>query len=107
MSSKRLIRPVVNPSWAVASAVAFLGTSATTLVGLALSPLIGRFAVPVTIFCPSVMASAWYGGLRAAALNIMLSTAAAAYLFNEPLDSFRVSNPTDDITLLIFVAVGI
>jgi PAS domain S-box-containing protein len=86
--------------------VAVLATALATLFRLALSPLIGDYASPLITYYPAVLFSAWYGGFRAGVLSILLSAAAAAYFFNYPLRSFRISNPIDQIALAIFLVVG-
>jgi K+-sensing histidine kinase KdpD len=94
-------------SWPVAIAIALLATIAATVLRLSLIPLIGDYALPVTIFFPAVLVSAWYGGFRAGVLSILFSTVAAAYFFTFPPHSFVVSDPVDRITLLVFVVVGL
>ena len=94
-------------SWPFAITIALLATLAATAVRLALSPLIGDYALPVTIFFPAVLISGWYGGLRAGLLCVLLSTTAAGYFFTYPPHTFRISDLTDQITLLIFVVVGV
>jgi PAS domain S-box-containing protein len=93
-------------SWPAAIAVAVLATVAATLVRLALTPLIGNYAVVFTMFFPAVLVSAWYGGFLSGAICILLSTISAAYFFTYPPDSFWIPNLDDQISLLIFVIVG-
>lgn len=94
-------------SWPFVIAIALLATLGATMVRLALTPLIGDYALPVTIFFPAVLISAWYGGLLAGLLCLILSTTAAGYFFTHPPHSFSIPDPTDQITLLIFVVVGL
>ena len=64
-------------SWPVAVAVSVLATLAATVLRLSLTPLIGNYSLPVTLFFPAVLVSAWYGGLLAGTVCILLSTIAA------------------------------
>jgi K+-sensing histidine kinase KdpD len=61
-------------SWPIAIAVAVLATLAATVLRPAVSPLIGDYALPVTMFFLAVLVSSWYGGFRAGVLSILLST---------------------------------
>src|SRR5262252_4867927 len=62
--------------------IAVLATLVATLLRLALTPLIGDYAIPFITFFPAVLFSAWYGGFGAGAVTILLSTVAAAYFFS-------------------------
>ena len=94
-------------SWPVAVAVSVLATLAATVLRLSLTPLIGKYSLPVTLFFPAVLVSAWYGGLPAGILGILLSTIAAGYFFTFPPHSFWIPDPVDRITLIIFITVGV
>src|SRR5262249_61171373 len=48
-----------------------------------------------------------YGGFRAGVLSILISTLAADYYFVSPVHSFFISSPADQITLFIFIVVGL
>src|SRR5215475_1624880 len=89
-------------SWPVAVAVSVLATLAATILRLSLTPLIGHYSLPVTLFFPAVLVSAWYGGLLAGILCVLLSTTAAGYFFTFPSHSFSILDPVDRITLIIF-----
>src|SRR5262245_22403337 len=90
----------------VAYGVAVIATLAATLLRSSLSPLIGDNAVPFITFFPAVLFTVWYGGFRAGALSILASALAADYYFVSPVHSFAISNPADQISLLVFVVVG-
>jgi PAS domain S-box-containing protein len=99
--------PQLKPKpWPITYGTAVIATAAATLLRLSLSPLVGDTAVPFITFFPAVLFSAWYGGFRVGALSILLSAVAADYYFVPPVDSFLMTNPVDQITLLIFIVVG-
>jgi signal transduction histidine kinase len=81
----------------------------STLLRMSLTPLIGATSAPFITYFPAVLFAAWYGGFRAGAVAILLSTAAAWYYFVEPARSFQLSNPGDIVgsLLYIFVSFGI
>src|SRR5712692_8295992 len=86
---------------------AVVAVFATALLRMALTPLIGDTAVPFITFFPAVLFSAWYGGFRTGVLSVVLSALAADYYFVSPVRSFLIPAPADQITLLIFVFVGL
>lgn len=94
--------------WIVRYGAAILAVAAATLLRFALVPLLGNGddLVPFITYFPAVLFAAWYGGFRAGALGILLSAVMAAYFFLAPVRSFRVRNPGELISLLIFVIVG-
>jgi PAS domain S-box-containing protein len=108
MARGRFIYPLTKwRSWPAAIAIAVLATLAATGVRLTLTPLIGDYALPVTIFFPAVLLSAWYGGFRAGLSCTALSAIAAGYFFTYPPHSMWIPDAVDRITLLIFVVVGV
>jgi PAS domain S-box-containing protein len=70
---------------------------------LALTGFVGPTALPFLFFFPAVMAAAWYGGLAAGALAILLSAAFAKWFFLEPLHSLLPRGGFDVVALLGFV----
>ena len=86
---------------------AVMATFLATLLRTGLSPLVGDTAVPFITFFPAVLFSSWFGGLRAGSLSVLLSATAATYYFVAPVYTFHIANPGDQITLLIFIVVGI
>lgn len=73
---------------------------------MALTPLIGPTGLAFTISLVAVFFSAWYGGFRAGALCILLSALAADRYFTEPIGSFLLRKPADQISLVIFIVIG-
>src|SRR4051794_12805081 len=107
MDRDNVVHPLTGTgSWPTSIAVAMLAALAATVLRLILTPVIGDYAVPYITFFPAVLFSSWYAGFRAGMLNILLSTTAAGYFFTYPPHSFWIPNPTDRISLLIFVVVG-
>ena len=86
--------------------IAILLAAVATLLRLAFTPLIGEYAIPYTIFFPAVLLSAWYGGLGAAVLTVLLSTASAFWFFVYPARTLQIPDPIDRIALLVFLVVG-
>jgi signal transduction histidine kinase len=93
--------------WAYGAAVAVVAVA--TLLRMSLTPLVGESATPFITYFPAVLFAAWYGGFRAGALAILLSTITAWYFFVPIQRSFVIQNPGDliGILLFIFVAFGI
>ena len=85
-------------------AAALLFFMLSLLVRFALASGLGS-SVPYITFFPAIMLSAWYGGLGPGLLITGLSAVAALYLFLAPL-SLRITNNTDLIGLIVFLAVG-
>src|SRR5262247_3128124 len=96
-----------TPNKPLVYGAAITATVVCALVHLALTRLIGDNAVPFITFLPAVLFSAWYGGFRSGALSVAISALAADYYFVDPRHSFFISNPADQISLLIFVVVGL
>lgn len=92
--------------WIVRYGAATLAVAAAFAFRMALSPLIGRTELAFGIFLPAILFAAWFGGFRAGVLSIVLSALAADYYFSAPVGSFRLSNRSDQISLLIFLLLG-
>ena len=93
-------------SWLIRYGAAVLATAAAFVLRLALTAFIGRAEVSFSIFLMAVLFSAWFGGFRPGALSIMLSALLTDYYFTEPVGSFVMRTPADQVLLLIFVMVG-
>lgn len=78
----------------------------TTLVRLALNPLLGRKAALI-IYFPALVFSAWAGGWAGGLLALALSLLAATYFFLSPSHSLFIASHSDQLTLLIFGVVGL
>jgi len=77
-----------------------------TLLRMSLTPVIGSTSAPFITYFPAVLFAAWYGGFRAGAVAILLSTAAAWYYFVPPPNSFLLANPGDLVGILLYVFVS-
>jgi PAS domain-containing protein len=100
-------------SWAGRPNIAAYGapviaTIAATLLRMALAPLVGA-GVPFASYFLAILLLAWYSGLRAAVLGILLSTVVGTYLFVSPATTspFFLGNRTDRATALGFVVGGL
>src|SRR5262245_1791838 len=92
---------------AVAYGISITVTIAATLLRDALNPLIGETAVPFITYFPAVLLVAWYSGFRAALLCVALSALLGKYFFVSRTGSLVIENRGDQITLILFVLVGI
>lgn len=94
-------------SWIVRYGAGALAVGAAFALRLALTSLIGRTELAFSIFMPAILFSAWFGGFRVGAFSTVLSALAADYYVIAPLGgSLRMSNRSDQISLLIFVVLG-
>jgi len=78
----------------------------TTLVRLALDPLLGHKA-PLIMYFPALVLSAWVGGWVGGLAALVLSALAATYFFLSPHHSLSVASQGDRLTLVIFTVVGL
>lgn len=105
-----LLNPAAKPRKPAAAAqtfgLIFVSVAASTLVRLALNPLFGTRAAFIMFF-PAVVFSAWVGGWLGGLTGLMLSTLAAVYFFLNPAHTLFISNHADQLTLVVFVVVGL
>jgi PAS domain S-box-containing protein len=73
---------------------------------MALNPLFGT-RVAFIMFFPAVVFGAWVGGWLGGLTALVLSTLAAVYFFINPNHSLVIANHTDQLTLVVFVVVGL
>ena len=92
-------------SWALRYSVAILSVAAAFVLRLALTPLVGYTELAFTIFLPAILFAAWFGGFGAGVLSVGLSAVSGAY-FMEPFGSLLVRGRKDQISLLVFIALG-
>ncbi len=85
----------------VAASVAF-----STAVRFALNPLLGR-RVAFIVYFPALVFSAWVGGWPGGLLALGLSTLAATYYFITPSHALWITSRTDQISLIVFLIVGL
>lgn len=98
--------PVKERSWMLVYGSAVVATAVAVVLRMALTPFMGPFAVPYIIFFPAVAFCAWYGGIRAGALSLVLSALAAGYFFVAPTGVFSLPDSGDRIGLLVFLLTG-
>jgi PAS domain S-box-containing protein len=72
---------------------------------LALEPLWG-LKLPLIMFYPAVMVSAWLGGFGPGMTTTLLCAVAADYFWMPPPHSFAVSDTGDIVALVLFVGIG-
>ena len=100
--SPQTTRSKPRPAWArygVAVGSVILGWLARE----ALTPVVGQTALPFIFFFPAVAIAAWYGGCWPGVLAAVLSTAAAAWFFIEPIHTFAVGTLSDVAALAAFL----
>ncbi len=101
------MRPL-PPAASAARTALFVFASVTTsfLIRFALNPVFGN-RVAFIMFFPAVVFSAWVGGWGGGLSALALSMLAAVYFFLNPAHSLLITNRTDQLTLFVFVAVGL
>lgn len=92
-------------SWTWRYSAAILSVAAAFALRFALIPLVGHTELAFTIFLPAILFAAWLGGFGAGVLSVGLSAISGAY-FMEPVGSLLVRNRKDEISLLVFIALG-
>lgn len=73
----------------------------------ALSPAVGPTALPFIFFFPAIAMAAWYARLGPGVAATLLSAAAAAWFFIEPVHRWNVGSIGDAIALPAFVLSGL
>ena len=99
-----LARPKSNMRYAYVLAFVLVCFAAT--VRLIFLQVLGNHAIFIT-FYPAVMVTSLYGGFRPGAFATLCSALFAAYLWVDPVGSFLIQNPADQVALPIFLASGI
>jgi PAS domain S-box-containing protein len=100
-ASLRAIRSSPVARYAIAVGTAVLAI----VIRLALDPVWGIRLPYITLF-PGIMLSAWLGGFWPGVVTTLLSATAAEYFWIEPIGSWAMTDKTDLLGLLVFVAVG-
>ena len=104
------MNPSAQPPKAAVKAQAFslifLSVAASTLIRLALNPVFGT-RVAFIMFFPAVVFSAWIGGWIGGLTGLALSTLAAVYFFLSPTHTLLIATHADQLTLAVFVVVGL
>jgi PAS domain S-box-containing protein len=87
-------------------ALVIASVAATTLLRLSLNPLLHKKAAFI-IFFPALVFSAWVGGWGGGLLALALSTVLAICLFVSPTHALSLPEQADQLTLVIFIIVGL
>src|SRR5262249_33949854 len=94
-----------TPTWIARYGMAVVVSGLTLLIGLLLDPAFGGSPL-VILFIVPVAISAWYGGMRAGLLAILLGGLVYIYLFLEPHGTLLIPNSVDWVRLALFLAIG-
>src|SRR5919197_3660590 len=86
--------------------VAIVAAIIAILARLALDPVWGVKLPYITLF-PAIMVVAWLGGLWPGILTTLITGTAAAYYWVQPSYSFRITEPSEWLGLIVFFAVGV
>jgi PAS domain S-box-containing protein len=87
-------------------AVAVAATAVAVALRSAMTPLWGQ-TLPFIFFFPSIMLSAWFGGIGPGVLATLLSSGAAILLWIPPVSSHGLSNLAATTAVLAFAGIGI
>ncbi len=105
--NNNLMQPSPNTRATARAFFLILGSvAASALVRMALNPLFGT-RVAFIMFFPAVVFSAWVGGWTGGLAGLALSTLAAVYFFINPTHSLLIAGRSDQLTLIVFVLVGL
>ena len=109
-SDERLGR---RPAWWAAASAGQVSRYAVAIAAFAIALLLRYFVrdalglkVPYLQFFPAILIAAWYGGLGPGVLVTTLSTIASMY-FLLPPEGLAVGDPSDQLSLGVFVATGL
>ena len=94
---------VARRAWGYVLAMA--AVAAALLLGYLLRDALG-LKVPDLQFYPAIIVAAWYGGLGPGALATAVSTIAVMYFLLPPA-GLSVGDPSDQLSLGVFVATGL
>ena len=78
----------------------------TTLLRISLDPILGRRAAFIMYF-PALVFSAWVGGWGGGLSALALSAFVVVWLFLSPTHALAIAGRTDQMTLAVFVVVGV
>ncbi len=78
----------------------------STLARFALAPLLGTRAAFI-IYFPALVLSAWVGGWVGGLVALALSTLVATYYFLSPAQALLIPERSDQVSLLVFIVVGL
>ena len=86
--------------------VALLLVAASLLLRLSLQSWLGD-KVAFLQFFPAVMLAAWFGGFGPGVVAVGASAALAVYFFLPPTGGAGIADPTDSVSLVLFVVTGV
>ncbi len=86
--------------------VVFASVALSTLARFTLTPALGGQAA-FTIYFPALVLSAWVGGWGGGLVALALSTLAATYYFLSPTHALVIAERSDQVSLLVFMVVGL
>jgi PAS domain S-box-containing protein len=92
-------------SFARAYGFALLAFLIAVLLRLGIDPWLGK-SVPYLLFFPAIIVAARYGGFGPGVLVTALSAATAVFRYLEPLRQFSIEQPSDVLSLALFLAIG-
>ncbi len=98
--------PRKNDSRWLRYAIAIALVVLATIVRQLLDPVMGDRR-PMTTYLFAIMLVAWYCGSGPTLLAVFLSMASSTYFFLQPRGSLTVVSPTDQVSLLIFMTLGL
>ena len=84
----------------------FASVALSTLVRYELTPLLGARAAFI-IYFPALVFSAWVGGWGGGLTALLLSSLAAIFFFLSPQHTLALAARSDQVTLLVFIIVGL
>ncbi|MGI4789308.1 MAG: SpoIIE family protein phosphatase [Janthinobacterium lividum] len=86
--------------------LALASVSLSEVVRFSLNSFFGTKITFITFF-PALVYSAWIGGWAGGLFALTLSTLITAYFFINSSHAFLIANSTDQVTLIIFIGVGL
>ena len=86
--------------------LAVSATAVAVVARLVLDPAWG-LRLPYITFFPAIMLSGWLGGWGPGLTTTLLSAFAATYFWVPPVETLRITDPTEWLGLAVFVFVGV
>jgi two-component system sensor kinase FixL len=85
--------------------MALLLVAASLAIRLPFAPVLGA-KVPFLQFFPAILLAAWWGGLGPGLVAVATCAVVAVRFFLPPVSSMALADPSDAVSLLLFVASG-
>jgi PAS domain S-box-containing protein len=105
-SVKEYRMQIINRSPWLRYGIAVVAVTASTLLRLALDPVLGT-NIPYATYFLAVLVTAWACGLGPALLALFLGAVTAAYFFIPPHNSMSVTGAANMVGLILYLSVGI